>query len=54
MPGTALGIFLIDFVVRPFARIYEKWPLTIFVILLVVYVIVGYLVVKSAYQSDQQ
>ncbi|MBX9770749.1 MAG: hypothetical protein K2X29_05230 [Candidatus Obscuribacterales bacterium] len=54
MPGTALGVFVIDFIARPFARIYEKWPVTMVLLLLVVYAIVGYLVIKSAYQTERQ
>ena len=53
MPGTAVGLFVIDFLVRPFAKIYEKMPYVMLVILLVLYAIIGYLVVKSAYMSDQ-
>ncbi|MDZ4835767.1 MAG: hypothetical protein SGJ27_18475 [Candidatus Melainabacteria bacterium] len=54
MPGTAIGIFMIDFILRPFARVLEKWPDTIMVLLLVVYGIIGYIVWKSAYESEQK
>ncbi|MBX9668989.1 MAG: hypothetical protein K2X93_15300 [Candidatus Obscuribacterales bacterium] len=54
MPGTAVGLFIIDFVIRPFARVFEKWPVTMLVLLLVLYTIVGYIVVRSAYMPDQQ
>lgn len=53
MPGTAVGLFIIDFIARPFARVLEKWPDTIMVLLLVVYGIIGYIVWKSAYHADQ-
>jgi hypothetical protein len=54
MPGTALGLFLIDFIVRPFARIYEKWPLAMLLFLLVLYGIIGYIVIRSAYMADKR
>lgn len=54
MPGTAVGLFIIDFIARPFARVFEKWPDTIMVMLLVVYGIIGYIVWKSAFRVDQQ
>ena len=53
MPGTALGLFLIDFIVRPFARIYEKWPLAMLLVCLIIYGIIGYIVVKSVYFADE-
>ncbi len=54
MPGTAVGLFLIDFVFRPFAKIYEKMPLLMLFILLCLYGIIGYIVIKSAYLADQK
>ena len=53
MPGTGLGLFLVDVVIRPFIRIYQKWPLSIILILLVVYGIIGYIVIRSAYLADR-
>jgi hypothetical protein len=53
MPGTAVGIFLIDFVFRPFAKIYEKMPIVALLLCLVLYSIVGYAVLKSVYFADQ-
>ena len=52
MPGTAVGILMIDQFVKPFARIFEKWPLAMIFILLILYSIVGYIVIKSAYLAD--
>jgi hypothetical protein len=52
MPGTAVGLFIIDFIVRPFARVFEKWPDTIMLVLLLVYGIIGYIVWKSAFKAD--
>jgi len=52
MPGTAIGIFIIDFIARPFARIFEKWPDCIMLGVLLLYAIIGYIAWKSAYQKD--
>lgn len=54
MPGTAVGLFVIDFIARPFARIFEKWDVFMIVLLLVLYGIVGYVVIKSAFMVDHQ
>lgn len=53
MPGTAVGLFFIDFIFRPFAKIYEKMPIVMLLMLLVLYALVGYIVLKSAYLADQ-
>lgn len=53
MPGTALGLFLIDFLVRPFARIFEKWPLVMLLIVVIFYSIIGYIVIRSVYMTEQ-
>lgn len=54
MPGTGLGLFLVDFIIKPFARIYEKWPLAMVFFLLVVYGIIGYIVIRSAFLADNR
>lgn len=54
MPGTAVGLFLVDFIFRPFARIYEKMPIVMLLLLLLLYGLVGYIVLKSCYVADQQ
>ena len=54
MPGTALGLFLIDFLVKPFARIYETWPIAMLLVCLIIYGIIGYIVVKSVYLTDER
>jgi len=54
MPGTAVGLFFIDFVFRPFAKIYEKMPLVMLLFVMVLYSVIGYIVVKSAYMADQR
>lgn len=53
MPGTAVGLFLIDFVARPFAKIFEKMPLIMFGIMLLLYGYIGYIVLKSAWQAEK-
>ncbi len=51
MPGV--GLFLIDFVARPFAKICEKMPLLMFLIMVLLYGYIGYLVMKSAWQAEK-
>ncbi len=51
MPGTATGLFLIDFIVRPLLRIFGKAPLLLMLILLLVYATIGYLIVRSMYKE---
>jgi hypothetical protein len=53
MPGTAVGLFIVDFILRPFAKIYEKMPIVMLLLCLLLYAIVGYVVVKSVYLADQ-
>ncbi len=48
------GLFLIDFLVRPFAKIYQKMPFMVFIIMLVLYGIVAYIVWKSAFKPEEQ
>lgn len=52
MPGTAIGIFIIDFIARPFARVFEKWPDTIMLAILLFYGVIGYIVWKSAFKNE--
>ena len=52
MPGTAVGLIFIDMVVRPFAKIFEKMPLLMLALLVALYAIIAYVVLKSAYQAD--
>jgi hypothetical protein len=52
VPGTAVGLIFIDFIVRPFAKIFEKMPLLMLVLLVGLYAVIAYVVLKSAYQSD--
>lgn len=53
MPGTAVGLFFIDFVFRPFAKIYEKMPLVMLLLIIILYSAIAYVVLKSAYIADQ-
>lgn len=48
------GLFIVDFLVRPFAKIYQKMPFMIFLIMIVLYGVVGYIVWKSAYKREEQ
>ena len=52
MPGTAVGLIFIDFIVRPIAKIFEKMPLLMLVLLVALYAVIAYVVLKSAYQAD--
>jgi hypothetical protein len=53
MPGTAIDVFVVDFVFRPFAKIFEKMPGIIFLLLMLLYGVIAYIVVRSAYFNDQ-
>ncbi len=46
------GIFLIDTLLKPFAKIFEKNPILALVTVVVMYSIVAYMVFKSAWQSE--
>lgn len=52
MPGTAVGLFYIDFVARPFAKIFEKMPLLMFFVMVLLYGYIAYLVLRSAYKAE--
>ncbi len=54
MPAAAAGLFIIDFVFRPFAKIFEKWPMVMLLLVIVLYAIIGYIVVKSVYFNAEQ
>ncbi len=53
MPGTAVGIYFIDTFVRPFAKIMEKMPFLMIGFLVILYGIIAYVVLKSAYVADE-
>lgn len=52
MPGAGVGLFLIDFILRPFARIYQKMPMITFVIVCLLYGIIAYVVWRSAFKNN--
>ncbi|MBI4534101.1 MAG: hypothetical protein HY711_09145 [Candidatus Melainabacteria bacterium] len=54
MPGTAVGLIFIDFIVRPFAKIFEKMPILMIAMLVIFYGIIAYIVLRSAYLVDKQ
>ena len=54
MPGAGVGLFFIDFVIRPFAKIFEKMPLLMFLIMLVLYGAIAYVVLKSAWHAEKK
>jgi hypothetical protein len=52
MPGTAVGLFLIDFIIRPFAKIFEKMPFIMLGMLLIFYGAIAYMVLRSVRASE--
>ncbi len=53
MPGTACGLFIIDFIARPFAKIYEKMPEVMFLALLLLYGPIIYMVLKTSFFNKE-
>jgi hypothetical protein len=53
MPGTAVGLFVIDFVARPVAKIYEKMPIVMLLAVLFLYGVIAYFVLKSAFLASE-
>ena len=53
MPGTAVGLFFIDFFMRPIAKILEKMPILMILFLIVLYAAIAYFVLRSAYMVDE-
>ena len=53
MPGAACGLFLIDFIARPFAKIYEKIPFLMFLVLAVLYGVIAFFVLKSSFFNKE-
>lgn len=52
MPGTAVGLFLIDFIIRPFAKIFEKMPFIMLGLLLLLYGYIAYMVWRSVVAAE--
>lgn len=53
MPGTACGLFIIDFIARPFAKIYEKIPFIMFLLLAILYCTIAFFVLKSSFFNKE-
>jgi hypothetical protein len=54
MPAATAGLFIIDFIFRPFAKILEKWPMVMLLLIILLYMIIGYIVIKSCYLNPDQ
>ena len=46
------GIYVIDTFLKPFFKIWEKSPLVMLFLVIVLYSIIAYIVIKSAFMSD--
>ncbi|HEY9786476.1 MAG TPA: hypothetical protein V6D17_13800 [Candidatus Obscuribacterales bacterium] len=51
MPGTATGLLLIDYIVRPFLKIGMKFPIVLLIALTLVYGYIAYFAMRSAYDQ---
>lgn len=51
---AAADIFVIDYFIRPFAKIGEKMPIVALLSICILYGIIGYIVLKSVYLADQK
>lgn len=45
--SAGIGLFVVDFVMRPFAKIFEKMPFLMMFVLLALYGYIAYLVIRS-------
>jgi F0F1-type ATP synthase assembly protein I len=54
MPGTGVGLFFIDFLFRPFAKIMEKMPIVMIGFLILLYAGIAYVVLRSAYMAEER
>jgi hypothetical protein len=50
--SASADIFLIDYIFKPFAKIYEKMPLVMLLLVILLYSAIGYIVLKSAYAAE--
>ena len=50
--GAAVGLFGVDFLLRPFAKIFEKMPLVMLFLLLLLYAYIAYLILRSIKTSN--
>lgn len=53
MPGASAGLFIIDYIFKPFAKIFEKMPIVALLMCLALYGVVAYFVVKTTFLADQ-
>ncbi len=53
MLSASADIFIIDYIVKPFAKTYEKMPLVMLLIIIILYSLIGYFVLRSAYVADE-
>jgi hypothetical protein len=53
MLSASADIWFIDYIFRPFAKIYEKMPLVMLLIVMILYSIIGYFVLRSAYVAEE-
>jgi hypothetical protein len=53
MPGTALGIFWIDFLCKPAYKYLLHHPVLVILLICCVYGFIGYHVLKSAYLCER-
>ena len=51
---AAAGLFFVDFIFRPFAKIFEKMPFLMMVLLMCLYGFIAYMVFKSAFTDGQK
>lgn len=51
MPGTATGLLLIDFIIRPFLKIGMKFPVVLLLILMLLYGYIAYFAMRSAHDQ---
>ncbi len=54
MPGAGADLFLIDYFCRPFAKILEKMPIVMVLVLFLIYGTIAYFLLRSAYMADHQ
>lgn len=51
--AAAADLFIVDFLLRPFAKIWEKMPHIEMLLLIVLYGIIGYIVYRSAFKHEE-
>ncbi|MBK7745691.1 MAG: hypothetical protein IPP57_02665 [Candidatus Obscuribacter sp.] len=54
MPVTTIGFFAVDFLVRPFARIFQKMPGLTCLIICLLYGAIAYVVWRSAFKETNE